>query len=379
MPTSEVREPRPTTEASRPHSAHQPHQGSPAILSAAITMAPLAPAGVSEGRGPRTAASAVWHIHKLASQDWLTIGYLCALLIALAFGKGQDRGSCIRLVLADLGIYLSVLALVRAEVLKWNGPFCPLLYRVTVVGTLLASFFQLREILPAVSPWADDARIYAFDLRVFGVEPSVWLDRFVSPTTTEWFAFFYFLYFAILTVHVLPMLFWQRNVQLLSRFSIGVLLLFTTGHLLYMVVPGWGPYWYLSGVFRHGLSGGAFWKLVREAVDAGGAQKDIFPSLHTAVPTFLAIFSFRHRRLLPFKYSWPVIAFFATQIITATMFLRWHYLVDVVAGIVLAAFASLVGQGVADWEHARRQRLGVQPAWMPLVYPGSRTATTRLP
>jgi hypothetical protein len=175
------------------------------------------------------------------------------------------------------------------------------------------------------------------------------------------------------------MLFWQRNVQLLSRFSIGVLLLFTTGHLLYMVVPGWGPYWYLSGVFHNGLSGGAFWKLVREAVDAGGAQKDIFPSLHTAVPTFLAIFSFRHRRLLPFRYSWPVIAFFATQIITATMFLRWHYLVDVVAGIVLAGFASLVGQRIADWEHARRQRLGVQPAWMPLVYPWSRTATTRLP
>jgi hypothetical protein len=244
---------------------------------------------------------------------------------------------------------------------------------------LLASFFQLREILPAVSPWSDDARIYAFDLRVFGVEPSVWLDRFVSPATTEWFAFFYFLYFAILTVHVLPMLFWQRNVQLLSRFSIGVLLLFMIGHLLYMVVPGWGPYWYLSGVFRHGLSGGAFWKLVREAVDAGGAQKDIFPSLHTAVPTFLAIFSFRHRRLLPFKYSWPVIVFFATQIITATMFLRWHYLVDVVAGIVLAAVASLLGQRIADWEHARRKRLGVQLAWMPLVYPWSRTATTRLP
>ncbi|HEV3193604.1 MAG TPA: hypothetical protein VGY54_24030, partial [Polyangiaceae bacterium] len=166
MPTSEVREPRPTTEASRPHSGHQPHQGSPAILSPAIAMPPFAPAGVSEGRGPRAAASAVWQVHKLASQDWLTVGYLCALLVALAFGKGQDRGSCIRLVLTDLGIYLSVLALVRTEVLKWNGPLCPLLYRLTVVGTLLASFFQLREILPAVSPWADDARIYAFDLRV---------------------------------------------------------------------------------------------------------------------------------------------------------------------------------------------------------------------
>jgi membrane-associated phospholipid phosphatase len=111
---------------------------------------------------------------------------------------------------------------------------------------------------------------------------------------------------------------------------------------------------------------------VRETVEAGGAQKDIFPSLHTAAPTFFAIFSFRHRKLVPFKYSWPVVAFLATQIIIATMFLRWHYLVDIVAGLALATTAALLGPYVADWERAKRERLGLQPAWTPLVYPWSR-------
>jgi hypothetical protein len=338
----------------RPRS--RPHGGG----ARALAVRPIAP------------ESATAFVNSFASQDWITIAYFLALLVALAFGKGHGRSACMIRVCADLGAYLFVLALVRLQILRWGGAAASLLYRVTILATLLGSFFQLREILPAVSPWAIDGDIYAFDLRVFGFEASVWLDRFVTPVTTEWFAFFYFLYFLILTVHVLPMLFWQRDTVVVSRFGVGLLLVFVSAHLLYMVVPGWGPYWYLKGTFAHELTGGRFWRLVRETVEAGGAQKDIFPSLHTAAPTYMAIFSFRNRKLVPFKYSWPVMAFLATQIIVATMFLRWHYLVDVVAGLALATTAALCGQRIADWERARRQRMGVQPAWMPLVFPWSR-------
>jgi hypothetical protein len=311
-------------------------------------------------------------VNSFASQDWLLIGYMVAILVALSLGTGRNRQECMVHVAADLGGFLFVLTLVRLQVLRWNGAACSLIYRVALMATLLGTFFQLREILPAVSPRALDPQIYAFDIRVFGVEPSLWLDRFVTPTTTEWFAFFYFLYFLVLTVHVLPMLFlWQPGEKELARFGVGFLMIFLSAHLLYMVVPGWGPYWYLKGSFQHELQGPVFWPLVREAVEAGGAQKDIFPSLHTAVPTYIAIFSFRHRRLLPFRYSWPVMAFVATQIIIATLLLRWHYLIDVVAGLALAIAASIVGTRVADWEMVRRERLGVQPAWMPLVYPWS--------
>lgn len=316
-------------------------------------------------------SSAVSLVHSFASQDWLTIGYLVTLLIALSLGHGAHRGECMVRVAVDMGAFLFILVAVRLQLLRWGAMSTALLYRTAIMGTLLASFFQLREILPAVSPWSVDDRIYAFDLRFFGVEPSVWFDRFVNPFTTEWFAFFYFLYFLILTVHVLPMMM-QRDEVLLSRFAVGILMLFMTAHLLYMAVPGWGPYWYLKGVFQHDLDGGVFWRLVRETVDAGGAQKDIFPSLHTAAPTFMAIFSARHRKIWPFRYTWPLVTFLATQIILATMFLRWHYLVDVVAGLILATTVSVLGQWIADWERARRERLGIQPAWMPLVYPWTR-------
>ena len=359
MPSIKARGSEAAPRGSRPASSER-------VITHAIAVRELAAPGVGDDRAAATWAT---FVNSFASQDWLLIGYLVAIFVALAFGKGTNRGACMVRVAADLGAYVFVLALVRLQILRWGSAAASLLYRFTIMATLLGTFFQLREILPAVSPWALDARIYAFDLQVFGVEPSLWFDRFVTERTTEWFAFFYFLYFLILTVHVLPMLFWQRDRRVLGRFGIGFLSIFLTAHLLYMVVPGWGPYWYLSGSFHHELHGSTFWPLVREAVDAGGAQKDIFPSLHTAVPTFIAIFSFRHRRLVPFKYSWAVMAFVATQIIIATLFLRWHYLVDVVAGLTLATTAAFVGPHIADWEMSRRERMSVQPAWMPLAFP----------
>jgi hypothetical protein len=308
-------------------------------------------------------------VRNWASQDWLTVAYLVAILAALCLGNGPNRAACIVRVTADLGVLLFVLMLVRGSVLRLSSPLTSLLYRTAIIGAILSSFFQLREILPAVAPWSVDARIYALDMRVFGVEPSVYLDRYITPATTEWFAFFYFLYFLILSVHILPMVYWNRSTRLLGRFATGTVLMFTSAHLLYMLVPGYGPYWYLRDSFQHQLAGGPFWRLVRETVDAGGAQKDIFPSLHTAGPTFLAIFSYRHRRLFPFKYTWPVVTFLATQIIIATMFLRWHYLIDIVAGLTLATIASLLGQRIADWERAKRERLGLQPVWSPIAFP----------
>lgn len=323
--------------------------------------------GAASRRAPHDlVASFVGWVKNWASQDWIAVTYLLGLIFALCVGRGPGRGECIRHVAADLGVFLVVLAMVRGHFIKWGTTASSLVYRVAIICTLLASFFQLREILPAVSPWSDDAAIYAFDLRVFGFEASVALDRFVTPTTTEWFAFFYFLYFLILSVHVLPMVFYNRDPHLLNRFATGVLLMFMGAHLLYMVVPGYGPYWYLKDTFHHELTGGTFWRWVRETVDAGGAQKDIFPSLHTAAPTFFTVFSFRHRHRFPFKYTWPVMAFVTTQVIVATMFLRWHYLVDIVAGLTLATSVQFLGQFVADWERDKRARLGQQPVWMPL-------------
>jgi hypothetical protein len=47
------------------------------------------------------------------------------------------------------------------------------------------------------------------------------------------------------------------------------------------------------------------------------------------------------------------------------MFHRWHYVIDVVAGLILALAAHVVSTRVTDWEHSRRAAWGTGPTWPP--------------
>jgi membrane-associated phospholipid phosphatase len=82
---------------------------------------------------------------------------------------------------------------------------------------------------------------------------------------------------------------------------------------------------------------------------------------------FLSLFSFRHRKELPFKYTWPFVAFFSANIVIATMFLRWHYLIDVLAGIALSTGAFLLAGVISRRELEYREESGLRPIWMPIT------------
>jgi hypothetical protein len=310
----------------------------------------------------------------LAVQDWFLGAYFFILTCAVAFSNGEKRIESLQWVGVDAALFLATLYLTRGGVIRRGSFTNNLVYRIGLFVAFQASYFQLRFILPTVNARVLDADILAFDLKTFGYEPAMAWDRFVTPTSVEWFAFFYFSYFFLLATHVIPMVLADRNSKRLAHFCLGTFMVYVFGHIGYMLVPGFGPYHHLAGQFEHDIEGGLFWKLVVATVEGAGAQKDIFPSLHTAAPTFFAIFSFMHRRTMPFRYTWPVITFFASQIILATMFLRWHWLIDVVAGLTLATTAAFVSRKVIDWEWSRRARLGLPPVFEARSWPGSRNA-----
>ncbi len=301
---------------------------------------------------------------KLAAQDWLLLAYLTVLLVQVLTGSGPRKQTAIQCVLMDFAVWVGVLVATRSRLLAEWPRVASALYRAGIGFPVLASFLQLQYILPTAGRHPLDATLYAFDLRVFGVEPAQAWDRFVAPGTTEWFAFFYYGYFFLIAVHVLPMLGLAPSGRFLAKFSFGFIWLYCVGHAMYTFVPAYGPYSYLAHELHHPLEGSFWWPLVRRAVDSvdGGARTDVFPSLHTAMPTYLSIFSFLERKRLPFKYTWLPLSLFTTQIIGATMFLRWHYLVDICAGITLAVSAVLMSRVALRWD-AERERQGGDPPW----------------
>jgi len=301
-----------------------------------------------------------------ASYEWVIAIYLLWLVFLALTSSGPFREWCITWTTTSLAIHLTTVAAVRGGLIG-NRFAAGMATRIVSYGAFQYSYFGLRYLLPAAVPWSFDQQLYELDLGVFHFEPSLAWDKFVNPLTTEWFAFFYFLYFLIVAGHVFPILFGARDDKFLSEFGMGILTLFCVGHALYFVVPAYGPFKHLASQYQHAFPKGYFIDLVLRTVEAGGAQKDVFPSHHTAAPLFMLLFQLRYRHIKPFKYTWPFLAFAVFNIIIATMFLRWHYFIDIIAGITLAAFAMVAGVKLSAWDRRRRERDGLGPVW-PVLY-----------
>ncbi|HQY61622.1 MAG TPA: phosphatase PAP2 family protein [Polyangiaceae bacterium] len=313
-------------------------------------------------------------IASFAAQDWLVAAYMLVFWVLVALGTGPRRPALVWISL-DVVAFFGALVIARAPTTP--RLIADVVYRIALPGAIASTFSQLHVLLPSVRAATYDGALYRFDKAVFGFEPAEAWDPYVSPGTTEWFSFYYYLYFAILLVHVLPMAIVERRMHVLREFSWGIFFVFCAGHLIYLGVPGYGPYRHLGATFTHALDGPTFWPLVSRTVASfdGAHRTDIFPSLHTAAPTFLTLFSYRHRRELPFRYTWPVLAFVTANIIVATMFLRWHYLIDVCAGLALATTAFAGACRIPAADDAARARGGLPPIWRPLVDRRSRRDT----
>lgn len=302
-------------------------------------------------------------LRELALHDWLVGGFLVMLSLAALTAaphpaKARAAAAMIGLTLAATG----AIAAVRSGIVTAR-PLAPLLYRAGVFGGVVGTYFVLRTLAPVVSPHSLDAELWALDRALFGGEPALWVQRFVTPATTEWFAFFYLCYFPLLACYVLPIVFGVDRAPVIGEFTTGMILIYCIGQTLYLLVPGFGPYRAFADAFAAPLPPGPWHDALMRTVSAAGAQKDIFPSLHTAGPLFMTLFAFRHRREPLLKVAWPLSAFVTLNIVVATMLLRWHYAIDVVAGAGLALGAFTAAIRLPTWESARRHARGVTALW----------------
>lgn len=305
-------------------------------------------------------------VRELAVHDWIVGGFV-TLLAATALAAAPHPLK-VRAATGMTGLALAVcggIVAVRGRFLT-SHPAAPLLYRTAVLAGVLGPYFVLRDLLPVVSPYSLDHGLYALDVALFGGEPAVWMQRFVTPATTEWFSFFYLSYFWMLACFTLPITFGVDHEATIAEFATGMILVYCIGQTLYLVVPGFGPHAAFPEIFAAPLPSGRWHDTLMRTVTAAGAQKDIFPSLHTAGPLFLTLFAFRHRRQPIFRIAWPITAFVTANIVVATLLLRWHYAIDVVAGVALGVVAFVGGIRLPAAEAARRRAARCEPAWPPV-------------
>ncbi|MGC2423777.1 MAG: phosphatase PAP2 family protein [Nitrospirota bacterium] len=179
---------------------------------------------------------------------------------------------------------------------------------------------------PDKDPWL--ARVDAY---LTGPVPGEWLEWMVRPAVTTVLQICYTSYYFVPLVFCL-ILFFKRETEYFDISLFGITLGFFVSFLGYIIVPALGPRYYLEGQYAHGIMRGGLASAIDSTLNLlEGTNRDAFPSGHTEVVLIVLMYAWRYKRWL-FWLALPL----ATGLVIATMYLRYHYVVDVIAGAILA-------------------------------------------
>ncbi len=185
-----------------------------------------------------------------------------------------------------------------------------------------------------------DPELIKWDQRLFGMQASVAIESWISPPLTAWMEFAYV--FHIFNIPIVACFVYLRRARPRFReMMTGVLVVTFFGLIGYLLVPAIGPIYTLRDQYTIPLS--VPLDLVNrqiEFMDYARIKRDVFPSLHVGISFVVWLYAFRNSR----KLFW-ILAPLVLSLFVSTVYLRYHYLVDVVAGLILAPLTFLL----ANW------------------------------
>ena len=285
------------------------------------------------------------HVDKLAAKTPFAASTVLAGLAALAEAR-RARESGVRPALLDA---------VRRVLGDWlPAILCLLVYE------------NMHDVVRLVHFDTLDAPLAAADAWLFGgVQPTLWLQRWSWPWLVDVTALAYSSYFFTPTILAAALYAAGRRAEFHELMRV-VIACFYAGFLGYVLVPAVGPiHWlreaYTDPVVLHGHVYDTAEALMN---DLRSINRDCFPSLHTAISTVTLVCAWRWRRHT--RWGRILVAAYAPLTVMlwfATVYLRYHWVVDVIAGWLLAAAAvAAVPPLVARWESSGEAALPARSA-----------------
>ena len=207
-------------------------------------------------------------------------------------------------------------------------------YPVLYVGSC---YKEMAVLIPAVRHTDSDRWLAGLDYRLWHAHPTVWLERIQTPVLTEALQWVYTLF--VPAVLLICFLLWrQRRYADFQYYGFLIALGFLVSYVGYLIVPARGPRFLLGPLQNVALRGLWLFHGMQTTLDRlESAHYDCFPSGHTEL-TILAWWGSR----LVSKQLFRAYLAYTPPLIFATVYLRYHYSVDVLAGAVVAFILILV-------------------------------------
>jgi membrane-associated phospholipid phosphatase len=194
--------------------------------------------------------------------------------------------------------------------------------------------------------------LYRWDVALFGVEPTVWSQRFAHPLLTDVLTVCYWLFYV--TPPLLGLLLYRKGMRTQFRETLlSIVLCLYMGYIGYVLWPASAPRLVIGDQFGAPLQG--LWPVLDQTRAATKAipltAQGAFPSLHCAVALLATVLAWRHLR-----WFFPIQLVLGTGLILGTVYLRHHWVVDILAGFVLTFAALWIGPRLERWWEKAAER-----------------------
>jgi membrane-associated phospholipid phosphatase len=212
------------------------------------------------------------------------------------------------------------------------------------VISVLVIFDSLGWIVHYINPVDIDPLLIRLDYMLFGNHPTVILEKIMNPFLTD------FLQVAYSTYYFLPIIFGisllkDNQKEEFNRALFIILFCFYLSYIGYIIWPAVGPRFTLDHLQTQKLQGLFVTEPIQNLLNKlEGVKRDAFPSGHTGIALAVLILAYRYKRFLFWVYL-PTV----TLLIFSTVYCRYHYVVDIIAGVGLTVVTFLLGERYYDW------------------------------
>ncbi|MBI4838566.1 MAG: phosphatase PAP2 family protein [Nitrospirae bacterium] len=274
--------------------------------------------------------------------DLLTFGFLAFLFaVTVYFIKQLPNAVFILLMYIVLSASLSLLIYFKE---KNNNKIIRMTYDIVFpVITVFLIFDSLGGLIRYINPKTYDHLLIRMDYLLFGGYPTVALESFTHPVITELLQLAYASYY-FLPVVLGAALKIKGKDGAFNKSLFFIILCFYLSYIGYILFPAIGPRYtmnHLQNIELHGI-------FLRDIIDntlnaLEGTKRDAFPSGHTAVTLVVLYLAYRFQKPLYYIFLPAVLA-----LLVSTVYLRYHYAVDVIGGVLLAVFTVYAGEKCYD-------------------------------
>jgi membrane-associated phospholipid phosphatase len=202
---------------------------------------------------------------------------------------------------------------------------------------LSACYYSLyNNLILHINPHLADATLSKIDGAIFGNQASILLEPYIRPWLTDFLNVVYFSHVVLFPGAALYF-YVKKEEKAFRRIMMGYLTILLMGVTSYLLIPAAGPEKFLADRYTHDLQGQMVTRGVNYIINLGRVDLDCFPSLHVGIPFLLSLYLRDYRR----KAFVPMLIYVACMCL-ATIYLRYHYVIDVIAAFVYAPAAYML-------------------------------------